>query len=152
MSTAAVPAGCVGQAGRRKCKFSFCKDNSGTNADFIKMQNYFRALCLAQSPEVIYAQRWSSEGCARLPGIASSSWLCSWCEGFLTLEGRSGKPQSHCLFLLKNSSCPRSSCVQLLWMEASTHRLIKCSLIKCAGLLSRDVPSLPALLLLPRTS
>lgn len=72
---ASVPAGCVGRAGRRKCKFSFCKDDSGTNADFIKMQNYFRALCLAQSLEVIYAQGWSSEGCARLPGIASSSWL-----------------------------------------------------------------------------
>lgn len=115
------------------------------------MQNYFRALCLAQSPEVIYAQGWSSEGCARLPGTASSSWLCSWCEGFLTLEGRSGTPQSRCLFLLKDSSCPHSSCVQLLWMEA-LQRLIKCLLIKSAGLLSRDIPSLPALVLLPTTA
>lgn len=72
---ASVPAGSVGRAGRRKCKFFFCKDDSGTNADFIKMQNYFRALCLAQSQKVIYAQGWSSECCARLPGIASSSWL-----------------------------------------------------------------------------
>lgn len=95
------------------------------------------------------------DGAARavgLPGIASSSWLCSWCEGFPALEGRSGNPQSHCLFLLKNSSCPHSSCVQLLWMEALTQRLIKCSLIKSAGLLSGDIPSLPALLLLPKTA
>lgn len=45
------------------------------NADFIKMQNYFRSLCLAQSPEVIYAKGWSSEGCAQLPGAASIPWL-----------------------------------------------------------------------------
>lgn len=43
--------------------------------DCIKMQNYFRALCLAQSLEIIYAQGWSSEGCAQPPGTASIPWL-----------------------------------------------------------------------------
>lgn len=87
--------------------------------------------------------------CLALPAVLG--W-CSWCEGFPALEGRSGNSQSRCLFLLKNFPCPHSSCVQLLWTEALTQSLIKCSLIKSAGLLSRDIPSLSALLLLPRTA
>jgi len=92
------------------------------STDFIKMQNYFRALCLARSLEVIYAEGWSSEGCAQLPGAASISWLVLLVRR-LSSSGRKeglGSPQSPCLFLLKKFSCPHSSDIQLLGTEPLT--------------------------------